>query len=77
MITASLIHENAHEVLRLVYSSHDVEVTGQNLRELLVALQEFSVKWVRAVPDRYQLTIASTGQGILSNIRVTALGQGL
>ena len=74
MITASLIHENAHEVLRLAFSSHDVEITGRNLRELLVALQEFSVKWVRAVPERYQMTIAPTGQGILSNIRVTVLG---
>ena len=53
LVTASLIHENAVDVLHLAFSSHDIEITGRNLRELLVGLQDLSVKWLRAVPNRY------------------------
>jgi hypothetical protein len=74
MVTASLIHENAADVLRLAFSSHDVEITGRNLRELLVALQEFAVKWIRAVPERYQMTIMSSDQGNILRIQITAMG---
>ncbi len=70
MVTASLVHENAKDVVCLAFSSHDVEITGRNLRELLVALQEFAVKWIRAVPERYQMTMVTTEQGMVSNIRL-------
>jgi len=73
LITASLAHENTEDVLRLAFSSHDVEITGRNLRELLVALQEFAVKWLRAVPDPYQLTMAPTEQGMVSRICIKAM----
>jgi hypothetical protein len=69
-VAASLVHENGADVLRLAFSSHDVEITGRNLRELLVALQEFAVKWVRTVPERYQTTMVPTEQGMVSRIWV-------
>jgi len=68
MVTASFVHENANDVVRLAFSSHDLEITGRNLRDLLVALQEFAVKWVRAVPERYQMTMEHTEQGMISRI---------
>jgi hypothetical protein len=70
LITASLVHENGAHVLRLAFSSHDVEITGRNLLELLVALQEFAVKWLRALPDRYKDTIPLTEKGIVFRIRI-------
>ena len=73
MVSASLVHENAVDVLRLAFSSHDVEVTGRNLRELLVALQEFSVKWLRVVPDRYE-GVAVAESATITKVRLLAPG---
>jgi len=53
LVTASLNHGQEPETLRLTFSSHDVEIAGRNLRPLLLALQDFAVKWVRAIPERY------------------------
>lgn len=57
------------ETLRLAFSSHDVEITGRNLRGLLSALQDFAVKWLRAVPQRYH-TLEVGDDGVISRIKV-------
>lgn len=71
-VSATLSHAEDTEVLRVAFSSHDVEISGQNLRALLIALQDFAVKWMRALPERYQQL--ETGEsGIISSIRVKEL----
>jgi hypothetical protein len=37
-----------------LFSSHNVELQGRNLRTLLLALQDFAVKWLRTMPERYE-----------------------
>lgn len=69
-VTASLHHHNGAETLRLTFSTHDVEVDGRNLRHLLLALQEFAVKWMRPIPPRYQL-LDDGEDGVISSIRIT------
>jgi hypothetical protein len=69
LVTASLSHGEEGETLRLTFSSHDVEITGRNLRTLLLALQDFAVKWIRAMPDRYH-ALESGENGIVSSIRI-------
>jgi hypothetical protein len=54
LATASLIHRVHEDTLRIAYSTHDVEISGTNLWELLVAIQDFAVKWIRIMPQRYQ-----------------------
>src|SRR5512132_3480831 len=54
LVTASLISAEQTETLRLSFSSHDVELQGRNLRTLLLALQDFAVKWLRTMPERYE-----------------------
>ena len=73
LLTASLVHENEADVLSLAFSSHDVEITGRNLQELLVGIQEFSVKWLRAVPDRYE-GIWATESATIAKVRLSAVG---
>jgi len=68
LVTASLVHAHAEDVLRLAFSSHDIEITGRNLRELLVGLQDFGVKLLRIMPERYQ---SATTTGFISSIRIT------
>jgi hypothetical protein len=70
LVTASLVHQNASDVLCLTFSSHDVEITGRNLRELLAAVQQFEAKWLRIMPDRYQ--IAGSESAVISSIRISA-----
>lgn len=68
-VTASLNQNGDAETLRLLFSTHDVEIIGQNLRPLLIALQDFAVKWIRAVPERYH-ALAAEKNGLIASIRI-------
>ena len=70
-VTASLVRAEDSETVRITFATQDVEITGHNLRELLHALQDFAVKWVRGVPQRYQLLDNTEGCRV-TNIRITA-----
>ena len=70
LVSASLrLGDDQSETLHLAFSSHDVEITGRNLRGLLSALQDFAVKWLRQIPQRYQ-PLESADDGFISCIRV-------
>ena len=68
-VTASLTHEDGTDRLRIAFSSHDVELDGHNLRALLIALQDFAVKWMRPIPERYQRLDANRDD-VITSIRV-------
>ncbi len=70
LVTASLDCADKSEILRLTFSTHDVEITGRDLRALLLAVQDFAVKWVRVMPERYKI-LAISDNGIVTNIRIT------
>ncbi len=70
LVTATLVHAESAETLRLVFATHEVELAGRNLRELLHALQDFAVKWVRPVPERYHAATSGDG-GFVTSIRIT------
>jgi hypothetical protein len=72
-VTASLGHSEQREVLRLTFSLHDVEIEGRNLRALLLAIQDFAVKWVRVMPERYH-ALESGENGVVSSIRIHEAG---
>jgi len=69
LVNASLIDKEGVETLRLAFSSHDVEIAGHNLRSLFLALQDFAVKWVRSMPERYHV-LEPGENGIVSSIRI-------
>jgi hypothetical protein len=69
LVNASLTNSEGVETLRLSFSSHDVEIAGHNLRSLFLALQEFAVKWVRSIPERYH-TLAAADGGLITEIRI-------
>ena len=69
LVTASLSHVENSEILRLTFSSHDVEIAGRNLRALLLALQDFAVKWLRAIPERYE-ALGNNDEGMITRIRI-------
>jgi hypothetical protein len=67
LVTASFSHSDQMETVRLTFSLHDVEIQGRNLRALLLALQDFSVKWIRAIPEPYH-TLEPGESGVVSTI---------
>lgn len=69
LVTASLDCADEAEILRLTFSTHDVEITGQNLRALLLAVQDFAVKWLRAIPKRYE-ALGNSDDGVITCIRI-------
>jgi hypothetical protein len=73
LIVASLSPNERGEMLRLKFSFNDVEIEGRNLRALLLALQDFAVKWVRVTPERYQ-RLEAPEKTLVSSIRVREAG---
>jgi hypothetical protein len=69
LVNASLTNSEGVETLRLAFSSHDVEIAGHNLRSLFLALQDFAVKWVRSMPERYH-TLTAGDDGVITEIRI-------
>ncbi|PZR79781.1 MAG: hypothetical protein DLM52_00560 [Chthoniobacterales bacterium] len=69
LATASLICDEKAETLRLTFSSHDIQIIGNNLRSLFFALQEFAVKWVRPIPERY-LAFETGDDGVILEVRI-------
>ena len=69
LVTASLSHSEQAETLWLTFSLHDVEIKGRNLRALLLALQDFAVKWVQVMPERYH-ALEPGENGVVSSILI-------
>ena len=69
LVTASLSQGDETETLDLTFSLHDVEIEGRNLRALLLAIQDFAVKWVRVIPERYH-QLEADENGVVSRIRI-------
>jgi hypothetical protein len=44
---------NDHETLHVVLDTHQIHITGKQLREMALALQKSAVDWVRELPGRY------------------------
>ncbi|MEO8350232.1 MAG: hypothetical protein ABI680_00785 [Chthoniobacteraceae bacterium] len=69
LVTVALAHAEHCETVRIVLANHEVEITGRNLRDLVLALQDFAVKWIRVTPRRYQ-SLGEVDGGIVSTIVV-------
>jgi hypothetical protein len=71
-VTASLQRNDAGgETVRITFSIHELDVEGRGLRELLLGLQDFAVKWLRAAPDHYH-TLPVSADGVVTAISITA-----
>ena len=63
------------ETLRVSFTTHDVHVSGRNLRELGIALQKLAVEWIREVPTRYA-ALAEKGGTVIERIEITEVNEG-
>jgi hypothetical protein len=60
------------ETLCICFSSHEIEIDGHGLRELLLTLQDLAVKSIRTTPERYRGVIGQDSE-VISDIRITDL----
>lgn len=74
-LTATLTRgDGGAEKLSASFSAHELIIEGRGLRDLLLSLQDFAVKWLRPAPERYQALSAST-EGVITSIRIEAAEQ--
>ena len=72
-VTASLDRDAAGlELLQVTFSTHELKLGGRGLRDLLLGLQDFAVKWLRPATERYRGLPAST-DGVITDIRISAI----
>ena len=50
---AKLERSADQELLTVSFATHDLQITGRRLRDLGIALQKFSVDWIKENPERY------------------------
>jgi hypothetical protein len=62
------------ETLRVSFATHDVCVSGRNLRELGLALQKLTVDWIREAPARYA-GLSETGSAFIERIDINEVSE--
>ena len=72
---AHFAREANHETLRVSFATHDVRVSGRNLRELGLALQKLTVDWIREVPARY-VALSEKGCAFIERIEIAEVSEG-
>jgi hypothetical protein len=46
---------NDHDTIRLRSDTHEIQIIGENLRPVELALQKYAVDWVKGLTERYDL----------------------
>ena len=73
LITARLtLGTGGSESLQITFSAHEVQIAGHNLRDLLHGIQDFAIKWLRAVPEKYGAVVPNR-EGVITSIRVSVV----
>jgi hypothetical protein len=66
---------NDHDTLYVVLDTHQIHITGKQLREVALAFHKLAVDWVRELPDRYVLQ-ADDGHAWVTGITVNEAQDG-
>lgn len=62
------------ETLKITFSTHEITLSGDGMEELLAALQEFAVDWIRPMPGRYR-NLGQNREPLITAIEVKALSE--
>ena len=60
------------ESLQITFSAREVQIEGHNLRDLLLGIQDFAIKWLRAVPERYH-AVAPIRDGVITSLQIASV----
>ncbi len=59
------------EILKISFSTHQVSLSGKNLSEIALALEDLAVGWIKPVPGRY-IKVAEAEGAFVTDIEVKA-----
>lgn len=59
------------ETLKISFSTHQVVLSGKNLSEIMVALEDLAIAWIKSVPARYH-QLAGPDRALITGIEITA-----
>ena len=71
-LSAEFTREDEGDVLKLVFTTHAVTISGQHLREVALALQKLAVEWIKEIAPKYA-KLAEPNAAVILSIEVTAL----
>lgn len=72
LMFAHFEHGTDQDKLHLLLDSHEISITGKNLRDLGMAFQKFAVEWAKELPARYAAT-ANGDNAYISSIKVSEI----
>jgi hypothetical protein len=61
------------ETINITISSHEVKITGKNLRELALAFQKFTIDWVKELQPGRFVAAANGEEAHIASIVVTKI----
>ena len=67
---AKLETRQERNLLFLSFSSHEIRITGRNLKELGIAIQRLSVEWIREASPRYT-SLVKKDAVVIEKIEIT------
>ena len=60
------------DVLKLLFTTHEVTICGQHLREVALALQKLAVEWLKEIAPKYA-KLAEPNAAVILSIEVAAV----
>ena len=66
---AEFVSAHDSDTIALSFVNHKVRITGRNLRNLAVALQQRAVEWVMPVPEKYA-EVSEGALGLIQSIEI-------
>lgn len=72
LLFAELTKPKGGDSLKLVFSTHEVSISGRHLREIGIAIQKQSVDWIKELPARYG-SLSENQSAFIEQIEVTEI----
>lgn len=71
-LSAEFTQAEKGEVLKLLFTTHSVTISGQHLREVALALQKLAVEWIKEIVPHYA-KLAEPNAAVVLSIKVSSV----
>ncbi len=71
-LSAEFTQGDKGDVLKLLFTTHAVKVSGQHLREMALALHKLAVEWIKEIAPKYA-KLAEPNAAVILAIEVAAV----
>ena len=71
-LSAEFTQGDKGDVLKLLFTTHSVTISGQHLRDVALALHKLAVEWIKEIATKYA-KLAEPNAAVILSIAVTAV----